>query len=408
MKILRTRNSAEPALVLSAVVSTANVSTIADGEWALIAPYGDHPAPDGRYVQRFDREQAEKLVKTWNSITGRAARTFKNLWHKRGARSSVPVWDGHPETDKGRWPVEKLLAEVTEIRTGNAGLEGRLTWNARGLEQRTRGALFPSPLWWHLPPDGTPPMVFPELLESIGLVPTPNISGVPAWTQNATLEGDAPTLARDPQAENQTENCMTPEQLAALRKALGLPESADAALIISTANTAHAAVATLAERETALTTANTARQTLETQITTANGQITTLTTERDTLRTANGELTTANTSLVEGVLHLAEARGAITPAERDTFQTRLATANSVATTVAELKERKAVPTSAVTINGNRMDITTANARSTALANAVNARMKADSSDYDTAFAAVKADPQFSGLFAAMADPTRQS
>jgi hypothetical protein len=36
-----------------------------------------------------------------------------------------------------------------------------------------------------------PPVVFPELLESIGLVPDPNISSVPAWTQNAARSNRA-------------------------------------------------------------------------------------------------------------------------------------------------------------------------------------------------------------------------
>ena len=55
---------------LSGVTSTGNVAGVADGEWALISTYGDHPSPDGSYVQHFPRSQAEQVVKTWNSITG--------------------------------------------------------------------------------------------------------------------------------------------------------------------------------------------------------------------------------------------------------------------------------------------------------------------------------------------------
>jgi hypothetical protein len=195
-----TANSAE--MQLSAVISAnaANLAAIEDGDWGVIAPYGDHPSPDKSYIQKFSREQAEKVVATWNSITGTAARVFKNLWHGLGAKSTCPVWDGHPETDKKRWPITKLLAEITDLRIGEAGLEGRLTWNEQGSGARTRGPLYPSSLWWHWPPSGEPPSVFPELLESVGLVPTPNISGVPAWAAFAQAlcehNGDPRTIAQ--------------------------------------------------------------------------------------------------------------------------------------------------------------------------------------------------------------------
>ena len=66
--VFRTANAAE--MRLSGVTSTGNVAGVADGEWALISTYGDHPSPDGSYVQHFPRSQAEQVVKTWNSITG--------------------------------------------------------------------------------------------------------------------------------------------------------------------------------------------------------------------------------------------------------------------------------------------------------------------------------------------------
>ncbi len=415
-KPFRTAN--ENDMRLSAALCTANIAGVADGEWALISPYGDHAAPDGSYTQHFDRPQAEKVVATWNSITGRAARLFKNVMHGLGPKSSTPVWEGHPETDRLRWPKDKLLAEVTDIRTGHDGLEGRVTWNAKGAATRTRGPLFPSALWWHWPPAGTPPAVFPELLESIGLVATPNISGVPAWTANAHFVGFDTPFAGDPQADNQNQNQnqndMNPEQLLALRKALNLPETADAATIISTANaalqltTANAALVT--ERD-ALATANAALTTERDNLQTANA---TLTTERDSavaerngLTTANTALTTANAALRTGVLNLAEKKGAITPAEREGFQTRLATANTAADALRELPDRKAMNTTRVEINGSRVDITTANARADVITTAVAKRMKDDACDHSTAYAKVKADPMFAAVFAAMADPTRK-
>ena len=172
-------------LLSAAVFCTANIALVSNDGWALIAPFGDHPAPDRSYVQRFDRTQSAKVVATWNSPTGMAARIFKNKAHNRDGSDSMPVWDGHPDSDRARWLHGKLLGEVTKLRTGSAGLEGLLSWNAKGMARRTRGPLYPSPLWWHLPPAGNPPTVFPEFLESVGLVPEGNISSAPAWTQNS-------------------------------------------------------------------------------------------------------------------------------------------------------------------------------------------------------------------------------
>lgn len=405
--VFRTANENGGEMRLTAGICTANIATIGDGDWALIAPYGRHPAPDGSYVQHFDRPQAEKVVATWNSITGKAARVFKNLWHGLGAKFSVPVWDGHPETDKQRWPRERLLAEITDLRTTHAGLEGRVQWTSNSQAARTRGPLFPSALWWHWPPSGEPPAVYPELLESIGLVPTPNIPAVPAWTANAL-----PGLPPD---ENQNENMNYRDQLIAL---LGLKADATDAAIQSSLD-AHAAKVN--STANALSTANAEKAQLEKQLTTANGQVQTLTTnldnlvaERDGLKTANGALTAERDGLiaqqgvlVTGVLNIAEKRGAITPAEHETFKTRITTANTAAATLAELQSRKAMHTQSVEINGNRIDLSTANARSDALQSAIAKRMKQDGLEYDAAYQAVKADPQFAGLFAAMSDPTRQ-
>lgn len=402
--LFRTANEdAQAEMRLSASICTANIAGVADGDWALISPYGDHASPNGSYTQRFNREQAEKVVKTWNSITGTAARVFKNVMHGLGAKFSTPVWEGHPDSDKQRWPKEKLLAEITDVRTGNEGLEGRVTWNTKGATKRAAGALYPSPLWWHWPPAGEPALVFPELLESVGLVPTPNISSVPAWTQNAR-----PDLASQSEAEpnpTKTQNTMDREKLI---KLLGLAANAtdeqiDAALkgIATTANALTTANAAKADLETQLATANAS-------LATANGNVTSLTQERDQLKTANTALTTANGVLVKGVLNIAEKRGAITPAERASFETRITTANTATDALTELQDRKAMNTTSVEINGNRVDLSTANARANALEEAIVQKMDGGKLTREEAFAKCQADPALAGLFGSMQDPTRQT
>jgi hypothetical protein len=397
------RTANENEMRLSAVVCTANIAGVADGEWALIAPYGRHASPDGSYDQEFFREDAERVVRTWNSLTGVAARVFKNLLHGLGPKRSAPVWDGHPETDKLRWPKEKLLCEVEDLRVAADGLEGQITWNTKGQAARTRGPLYPSPLWWHWPPSGMPPTVHPELLESIGLVTTPNIAGVPAWTANANpFAGEVPV-------ENPHENAMSPQELAALRKSLGLPENAEVSLCITTAATATANAAQLTERETALQTANSAKAGLETQVSTLAADNEAMKAANTTLADERNALQTANATLTKGILDVAEKRGVITPAERPAFETRLATANTQGDALNELQTRKPpVNTKHVEIGGVRFDLSTANSRQAALQAEVQKRLPAHNGDFDAAYASVRADQTFAPLFDAMQDPTRKS
>ena len=101
---------------------------------------------------------------------------------------------------------------------------------------------------------------------------------------------------------------------------------------------------------------------------------------------------------------LAEKRGAIAPAEREGFKTRISTANTAADAIKELHTRKGLNTKAVEINGSRVDLSTANARANALTSVVQKRMKEESIGYDDAFAKCKADPQLKALFDAWHRP----
>jgi type II secretory pathway pseudopilin PulG len=373
-----------------------NIAGIRNDEWFVICPLGEFPSPDKSYTQVLTREQAEEVVRTWNSIPGTAARWFKNKWHKlKSTINGAPGWDGHPETDQARWPVERLLCEVTDLRVTDAGLEGKITWNEKGLERRTRGPLYPSPIFWHLPPNDQR-KVFPVLLESIGLVPTPNISSVPAWTQNASPEA----------ADNQpNENTM----LKKLIEKLGLGASATEDEALAAVVTLQSTANTAKSDKDALTTANSAKADLEGKLTTANAKVTTLEGEKTALTTEVATLKTANGTLVEGVLDLFEAAGKFTPAQRKDVAAKF-TANIAdsAAVITELKEKKPeINTRPLELNGNRIDISTANARATALEAAISKRMKDDGiEDRGVAYDRVKADPNYKQLFEAMSDPTK--
>ena len=411
--LFRTANSAELCLSEFVSANAQDVAHVEDGQWLDIAPFGDFQRPDGSAVQRFSPDQGEKVLRTWNSITGTAARYFKNLLHGLGAKSTCPIWDGHPDDDKARYPVERCLGEITDLRTTANALQGRVKWNPKGMASRRRGPLYPSPLWWHMPPSGDPPAVFPELLESVGLDPNPNIRGVRAWTANSALD---PLASQQPEAQLKTENTMDRKKIAL---ALGLTESAteadiDAAMqsLRTTANSASTATAQLTTANAqvvAMTTerdlARTALATANTQLTERNTALATLTTERDGLLTDKTTLTTANAALVEGALNIAEKRGLITPADREATRTKLTTANTAAATLAELASKEPViNVQRVEINGNRIDISTANARSEAFNDLVSKRMKDHTEDRDTAFAKVMADSANKALVDAMQQP----
>jgi hypothetical protein len=418
-KIFRTANSA--AMRLSAFITgnAQNIANVNDGEWYVIAPFGEFPSPDETYVQVLTREQAGKVVRTWNSIPGTAARMFKNMWHGLGAKFSAPVFDGHPETNKERWPVARLLAETTDLRVTANALEGKQIWNAKGMERRTRGPLYPSPLWWHLPPDDQR-RVYPELLESIGLVPTPNIASVPAWTQNASPEA----LETNPKTKNNMDKNK-------LLKALGL--GADAtddqilAAIEDRTRTANAAPdrkklieilglkteATNEEIANAIaglkTTANAApdRKTVLNIVglkddATNDELLNALRTAQSKAGTAD-TLTTANAALIEGVLDAFELAGKITPAQRAEVKAKFTGNANVGAVITELKNKKPeMNTKIIELAGTKIDVSTANARQHAIDNAILKKMgELKTEDRGVAFDAVKSDPQYKQLFEAM-------
>jgi hypothetical protein len=411
----RTANSAELCLSEFVSANAQDVAQVEDGQWLDIAPFGDFQRPDGSAVQRFSPDQAEKVLRTWNSITGTAARYFKNLLHGLGAKSTCPIWDGHPDDDKARYPVERCLGEITDLRTTANALQGRVKWNPKGMASRRKGPLFPSPLWWHMPPSGDPPAVFPELLESVGLDPHPNIRGIRAWTANSALDPLASPEAVPGDPGITIENTMDRKKIAL---ALGLLETAteteiDTAMqgLRTTANSASAITAQLTTANAQVITLTTERDLARTALATANTQlaernttITGLTTERDTLKGEKDALTTANAALVAGTLTLAQKHGLITPAQVEETRTKLTSANAAAA-LTELADKKPeINVRRVEINGNRIDISTANARGEAFNDLVSKRMKDHSEDRDTAFAKVMADPSNKALVDAMQQP----
>ncbi len=407
------------AAAIQSVCMCANAQPVLDTPedgWFLIAPYGEHPSPDGSYVQVFQRSQAERMVTTWNSLTGRVARWTYNLRH-RGQIGNMgsTVWEGHPDVDPARWPAKLHLADISALRAGENGLEGQTTWNSENMARRGRGPLKPSPFWVHEAPDANG-RVYPEMLLSVGLVPTPNISDSPAWTPNAD----------DPDGNNkpQTQKAMNQSEIA---KALGLEAEASwdqirealQSLKPSTANAtalATANAATLAVQQQ-LGTVTTERNTLQgtvTQLTTANAGLTTTNT---TLTTANATLLATANGLGEQLALAAERAALFTPAERDTWKGRLTinstgdkpvTAESVLAAAKELGAKKpafnTLPIGALTIAAPA-SLATANAAAATFEGKVAALAKERNISRGAAWDAAMEDPANASLVQAMRPPT---
>lgn len=365
--------------------------------WFVIAPFGEHPAPDRSYVQIFDRNQADETVKTWNSVPARAFRWIKNVRHRLEPRFSVPIVEvGHIDTDPRDYSKLPTLGELLDVRATSNALEGFVKWNPDALAKRAAGPLYPSILWWHDRPNAEG-KVFPVHIESVALVRDPNISGVPAWTKNASPEAAAEKTKND-----------NNEMKEKLLKLLGLGADATDDQITSGVEALQKTANSADEK---LTTANSAKEKAEGDLKTANAAKEKA--EAD-LKTANSEkekLTTANGALVDGILTTFEKAGKITPAQKQDWKTKF-TANDakIGELVNELAGKKAeMNTTHIEIDGTRLDISTANARAEAVQTAVSKVMidqKID--DYNVAYAKVRGDKKYAALFDAMSDPLKKA
>lgn len=382
------RESGEESDRQPSILSAPNavsVSPEADG-WYQIAPYGEWPTVDGRYVQVFGREQAEQVVRHFNSAAFRVTRWLSNR--------EVPVFIGHPDIDRKSWPDERKLAvKHRRLEAREDGLWGQAEWNALGLENLANGYWqYPSPVWLFPKPDGLlgkarslfgKPIsnrVFPDLLQSVGLTNFQNTPDARRVTHNAADPGGTPTPPTD-----ENDDIMNPELLAAL----GLDENAtveDAiALVTSLKQATNVAPEKVTALEGELAAANAARETAETALQ-AHREV-----------AANAMLDVA----IEG--------GTLTLGERKGWEARFATDyEAAANALAEIK-----PSSTAALNTKSVDLPgkstaapgTARDRIAAVNAAVAAEMQVNGGDYDLAHATVKADPKMLHIFEAMRPAT---
>lgn len=355
--------------VLTSVLIAPNAEAVSPDEdgWYQIAPYGEWPTVDGRHLQVFGREQAEKMVRHYNSLPFRITRWLSNR--------EVPVFIGHPDVDRRSWPDERKLAtKHRRLEAREDGLWGQAAWNGLGRDNLENGYWqYPSPVWLYKPPQPGTNRVYPDLLQSVGLTNFQNTPHARRVTANA--------VRPDPDAAPSIEETTMKELIAELGLEEGASEEDILAAVRALKQSASDQEEKAAKAEEDTRAANAARDTAETAL-------------------AGMRETAAN-----GLLDTAVESGAITLAEKTGWQRRFeADYEAAANALAEVKPADGG------LNRQPVDLpdkptaapSTARDRIAAVNSAVQAEMTRNGGDYDRAHAAVKADPKMRPIFDAMA------
>lgn len=368
---------------LPAAVTVANAAAITEGDdgWYQIAPYGEFPTNDGKYLQVFGPDQARAMVRHFNSLPFKITRWLFN--------NEIPVFIGHPDVDRKAWADERKLAvKHLRLEAREDGLWGNADWNALGIENRKNGYwLYPSPVWLFAKPDSLlkragskifgrelTNRVFPDLLQSVGLTNFQNIPDARRVTHNA-----APGTTQ----ENE-DDTMNPELLAAL----GLDETATIEQVLEK-------ITAMKQAAEAATGYQEKAETMEGELSTANAALVAAQTDLQTLRT------TAANALLDQAIEV----GAITAGERKGWEVRFDTDYDAA-----CNAFRDVKPGAAGLNTKPLDLPNKPAQAPATSAERIAAMNAAVADYaakhpgveyDVAVNAVRKDPAMAHLFEAM-------
>lgn len=360
----------EPALVL------ANELALDNDGWALLLPYGEHPKE--RYAVRDGAPVLEKFIQVVD-----AAAVEEVLANERGTnlfarikRAFIrrPVFKGHPDL---KLHAPETLANdgalipmglVDAQRKAARGLETRISLTEDGAKAvENEGCKYLSALVLVRPTgevrDGaTVARVFKIL--SVGLTPTPNISGVDSL---ANARSNNPAASSDTNQKDQMKQLII-GWLAAM--GITLANDASDQTVLDALQKAHKEKAD-------------ASAALGNEKTTLAGKVTTLENEKATLTTQLAEkstaLTQSQTALAneqtktkaerqgraEAVVDLTIAQGKLAVADRATHVTTLANAADFAAEAEKLAKLPVKFAMANSLAGDRKADANANTRSAA-------------------------------------------
>jgi hypothetical protein len=391
------------------IAGLTNAGSIDDSGWVIV-PYGDssHSGKEGRIaagstrtqeqieaetsgvIQRFTREDAIGLVNDYKSTWARLKRAVVGL----------PVFKGHPDAVRfaKQFPDKTPSGTIADMEVRDEGLALRPVLTEQGAADVDAGWKFVSPYWLgrHVGDEGGRKIIAPFKLLSLGLVPRGNIPDLSLVN------------SEDPDSTDTTMN----KHLLKVLIALGLITEAtatDTALANSATEALPGAVEKLqadkAAAEQAVTTLTAQKTALEGEkVALANSA------EQLTTRATSAETTLKNfrAAAAKHRVGLALKAGKISAAEAAAQETALANAADFDVEAGKLEALPSKLRTESQLGNLGASGKEQQGRTQQVVGLVNAHMDAHACDYDTAFAAVKADPKHAAIFSAMKKPEAKS
>lgn len=364
-----------------------NADAISSDEWIRIAKYGEwRDGSKARTLQVLALENATAMARNFNSIVGKIGRFM------RGA----PIFIGHPDCDPCTYTDHRRIGKITALDARADGLYAKPAWNDLGEQNLREGYhVYPSSVWRFPRPKAGESRVFPDMFQSLGLTnfPAGDVDPVTYNSENNTVEPIEPT-----------QNDMNPELLSLL----GLPADATPEDIIAAVEALKAAAQPAAEELPA------EEETAENSDDETGAEITDE--EKEALKRRLADETAAKDAAMNALaLHRAAdatrligdaiSAGRLTAAEKAGWESRFATDHDAAmNALSELRPAKGLNTTPLNLGHGKVNISTVNERMAAVNSEVSRRMTEQGLSYDTAYNAVKRDPEFAHIFEAMKQP----
>lgn len=354
---------------------------VSGDKWFKVSPYGKFASRVPGRWQYFYQEDAEQMVKEFNSMANRLKRAFRGL----------SIFAGHPDVDPENYPDDRRHGKIVELEARHDGLWARPVWNDLGrknLDEEYR--IYPSPLWdgkrGH---DG----FHATRLFSVGLTNSPRIPGSEP-VANAKKPGDQESAVNDGTNQNET---MDKTKLIEM---LGLDADAtDEEIFAAVADKIEKADAAAKAPEANAEGDETDKKPEEPKgedddEEEMNSRIISLEEERDAAREGQAN----------ALIDLAIVEGKITEAERKTQELAFKGDFEAAANSLEAMKPK-MNTKEISLEKSRVEVSGEQERREKVANAVAAyRKEHPEADAVAAYAAVKNDPEMKPIFDAMKQP----
>jgi hypothetical protein len=382
------------------VIGCVNSLTLDAEGWALI-PYSDSRhsgrdaikgAANGKtekprpMIQRFDREAAIALVNEFKSAWGAFKRAVVGL----------PIFKGHPDAPrfKSIYPDKTPRGTIADMEVTDEGLRIRPVLTQQGADDVRGGCDEFSPFWLlkKVGEENGVTIARPFSLKSIGIVESGNIPGLSLVN----------ALEDDPNFSEPMKN-----HIIKLLAAKGITLAADASDsdIAAAVDAACPTIAAANSAEAELPTVKAANADLTAKLAAAEASKTAAETEKIAL--VNAKTTAEDAFKAERkeratlLVNAAITDGRLPATEQAATVTALCNAADFPAEVAKLAARPKV----LRTESRARDLGAARqADSSDVLALVNARMKDQGENYETAFAAIQSDPQHKALFARMKTP----